>query len=202
MKDLVKLAEEYCLHYHKGQRRKGGNQEPYATHPFAVRAILVEHGYDTPEIQAMALLHDTIEDTDLEKNKHEIQQIFGNEVYGWVYDLSNNTIGKRGKKFVPLYQSLGVTYLDEKGKLTPQAYKLRILFNETTLKRGKVADNIHNTKDLISLPKKSIERKINDAESFYIPLGKLVCPIMTMKLESNILTFKESDCYKDLFLWY
>ena len=45
-KNLVVLAEDYCKHYHGGQRRKGGNQEPYDTHPFAVRAILVDFGYD------------------------------------------------------------------------------------------------------------------------------------------------------------
>ena len=60
-KDLIKLAEEYCTYFHKPEKRKGGNQEPYKTHPFSVRDILVRYGYDDSETQAMALLHDTIE---------------------------------------------------------------------------------------------------------------------------------------------
>ncbi|UGQ09713.1 HD domain-containing protein [Yinghuangia sp. ASG 101] len=47
---------------HRGQMRKSG--EAYITHPLAVATILAELGADTTTLVA-ALLHDTVEDTDL-----------------------------------------------------------------------------------------------------------------------------------------
>src|SRR3989338_3140093 len=122
--NLVVLAEDYCRHFHEQQRRRGGNQEPYASHPFAVRDILVKHGYDDPETQVIALLHDVIEDTELGQRKDEIEKRFGTIVYECVYILSNNTVGKHAIAFVPLFQQLGIQFVGPGWNLTPEAYKL------------------------------------------------------------------------------
>jgi (p)ppGpp synthase/HD superfamily hydrolase len=199
IKDIVKLAEEYCLYYHEGQKRKGGNQVSYAVHPFTVRDILVESGYDDPETQAIALLHDTVEDTKLVKTKREIESRFGPLVYNGVYVLSENTAGKFSEKLVPLFKNLGIEYLDEKGNLTSQAYKARLMFSRDTIKQVKIADMIHNTSSLSDLSLKGIEKKIHDAEEFYIPLGQAVAPIMVRKLIKNIAEYRDSEHYKQHF---
>ena len=139
-KNIINLAEEYCLHFHKGQKRKGGNKEPHATHPFAVRDILAKYGYDDPETQAIALLHDTLEDTELGQNKSELEKRFGIVVYEGIYTLSNNTLGKNLAGRLPLFKDLVIQLADKDGKLTPQAYKVRIIFSRNSVKRVKIAD--------------------------------------------------------------
>ena len=58
----VRRAYEVGALAHKGQTRKSG--EPYITHPVAVAGILAELGMDAETIIA-AILHDTLEDTQL-----------------------------------------------------------------------------------------------------------------------------------------
>ncbi|MBU2524343.1 HD domain-containing protein [Patescibacteria group bacterium] len=196
--NLVDLAEEYCKHFHKSQKRKGGNQEPYISHPFAVRDIMVKYGCGNPENQAIALLHDTIEDTVLGEHKSEIEKRFGMAVYHGVYVLSRNTPGKHAQKLDPLFRMYGVEYIDEHGLLTPKAYKLRLLFSKESIKRIKIADMIHNTTALPDLSDDGIRRKIKDAETFYIPIGKAIAPVMVKELEQNIENYKNSKHYERL----
>jgi len=195
---LVKLAERYCTQFHRGQTRKEGHL-PYSTHPFAVREILVKYGYDEPEVQIIALLHDTLEDTELIKNKQEIEKKFGSYVYDGVYRLSKNTVGKHAKELSQLFKNLCVDLSNEKDNLTSQAYELRILFSRTNIQRIKLADMIHNTSSLPALSKKGIERKITDAENFYIPLGEVIAPEMVKELIDNINKYKSSEHYKQTF---
>ncbi len=60
---------------HEGQYRKSG--EPYIVHPILVAAITAWIGNDNTMVQA-ALLHDTVEDTDV--GLEEIAQRFGDDV--------------------------------------------------------------------------------------------------------------------------
>src|SRR5690242_2505367 len=60
----VLRAYEVGAHAHRGQARKSG--EPYITHPVAVAGILAELGLDAETIIS-AILHDTLEDTELSR---------------------------------------------------------------------------------------------------------------------------------------
>ncbi|HOO08788.1 MAG TPA: HD domain-containing protein, partial [Cyclobacteriaceae bacterium] len=61
---LIKRAFTISMEAHKDMRRKSG--EPYIFHPLAVAEICVEEiGLGTTSIIA-ALLHDVVEDTDIE----------------------------------------------------------------------------------------------------------------------------------------
>ena len=59
---LVKRAYEFAERAHEGQVRRSG--DPYITHPLAVAGILADLGMDAPTLAA-ALLHDTVEDTEV-----------------------------------------------------------------------------------------------------------------------------------------
>src|ERR1700691_5670781 len=72
---LLLRAYEVADHYHSGQFRKSG--APYITHPLAVAMLLAGIGMDTTTLAA-ALLHDTVEDTDLPIG--QVKAEFGPEV--------------------------------------------------------------------------------------------------------------------------
>lgn len=79
--EYVKRAMDMAEQYHKGQMRKGANGElPYFDeHILGVYRILKdEFGIEDKDILTMALLHDTVEDT--ECTFEEIEKYFGTEI--------------------------------------------------------------------------------------------------------------------------
>jgi len=178
-KRLIQLAKEYCKHYHEGQIRKGSG-EPYYKHPFEVAEILDRYGYSDAVTQCIALLHDIVEDSEM--NVRQIGENFGYEIANGLYVLSKNTINSDTKEFLDnsMLNKNIENFSDE------ELYKMRMSFARRKVKRVKIADMIHNTKDLASLNPSGRERKLKDAREFYIPLGKKVAPLMIKKLEANI----------------
>jgi GTP pyrophosphokinase len=73
--DLLERAYQTAEQAHRGQFRKTGH--PYITHPLAVAYMLAGYGLDGTTIAA-ALLHDTVEDTDVTMD--QIRDDFGEDV--------------------------------------------------------------------------------------------------------------------------
>src|SRR5881396_3690967 len=73
---LIRHAFEMAVEAHKTMRRKSG--EPYILHPLAVAKICVEEIGLGVRSTLCALLHDTVEDTDISLD--DIQREFGVEV--------------------------------------------------------------------------------------------------------------------------
>ncbi|MEM1135687.1 MAG: HD domain-containing protein [Bacteroidota bacterium] len=183
-KKLIELAKKYCEHFHDGQFRKGSNL-PYHTHPIEVASILEKFGYADTITQCIALLHDVVEDTNIITG--EIKERFGYEIANGVFVLSKNTISNETIEWLDRSLSLNISNLSE-----AQQYKLRLSFSRRKIRRVKIADMIHNTQDLVSLSKPgSIEKKISDAEEFYIPMGRKIAPIMIKELEKNITDYNK-----------
>jgi GTP pyrophosphokinase len=72
---LIERAYTAAKNAHAGKKRKSG--EPYIQHPLSVALLLVEIGMDTDTIAA-GLLHDVIEDTDIDLET--LQQTFGTQI--------------------------------------------------------------------------------------------------------------------------
>ncbi len=72
---MIEQAYKFAQLQHEGQFRKSG--EPYVCHPLEVAKIVVEFGFDNSSVVA-ALLHDTVEDTNV--SLEEISNKFGQEV--------------------------------------------------------------------------------------------------------------------------
>lgn len=85
MKDQILKAIKVATKAHNGQLRKYTN-EPYITHPFAVAGLVSSVTVNTDMI-ASAILHDVVEDTDVELKF--IYNAFGSKISGMVEDLTD-----------------------------------------------------------------------------------------------------------------
>ncbi len=81
----VKKAIYYAKKYHGSQLRQIG--EPYYSHPLEVAYMVADYLFRT-DIIVTAILHDTIEDTELTQDK--IAVLFGELIAGQVEDLTRD----------------------------------------------------------------------------------------------------------------
>lgn len=79
----IKRAILYAIHFHKNQKRAGGLD--YVTHPLSVAFYASEYSRDE-EVIIAALLHDTLEDTTLTRDR--IQLVFGSRCLEMVERLT------------------------------------------------------------------------------------------------------------------
>lgn len=91
---LLDRAQAFCVAAHRGQRRANG--AAYHTHPFAVAALLVEHGMTDAEVLAAAYLHDVLEDTDTPRET--IVREFGPRVASLVVEMTIDAASRRSFK--------------------------------------------------------------------------------------------------------
>ena len=82
---LIRNAFEMAADAHKTMRRKSG--EPYILHPLAVARICVEEIGLGVRSTICALMHDIVEDTDI--NLDDVEREFGNEIARIVDGLTN-----------------------------------------------------------------------------------------------------------------
>lgn len=85
--DLVSVAF-FAAEKHKGQRRKNVEKTPYINHPLEVAHFLLEANVEDPVPLAVAMLHDTVEDTDTTLS--EIEGLFGHEVASAVAEVTDD----------------------------------------------------------------------------------------------------------------
>ncbi|MFT4321036.1 RelA/SpoT family protein [Bartonella bacilliformis] len=126
---LLNKAYVYAMQKHAHQRRASGDL--YFSHPVEVAAILTDMRLDEATI-AVALLHDTIEDTSA--TREEIDQLFGSEIGELVEGLTK------------------LNKLDFVSKKAVQAENLRKLLiaisDDFRVLLVKLADRLHNMRTL------------------------------------------------------
>mgnify|MGYP003679583921 CR=1 FL=1 len=97
--ESIKKAIEFAKNAHSGQVRKYTG-EPYVSHPIAVSKYLkLWHRESTDEMICAAILHDTVEDTEV--TNFDIFTAFGGEVaslVGWLTDVSCPEDGNRAAR--------------------------------------------------------------------------------------------------------
>ncbi len=150
--DLLRRAYEVAAEAHAGQVRKTG--DPYITHPLAVAHMLAGYGLDEPTLAA-ALLHDTVEDTNLTLSDLSMQ--FGDEI-GRLID--------------------GVTKLDRvrySNREQAQAATIRkmvvAMAQDVRVLIIKLFDRLHNLRTVQALREEKQRRVAQETLDVYAPLA-------------------------------
>lgn len=126
MIDLAKIldAAAFAADKHKDQTRKG-NGQPYINHPIEVANLLVRIGgvNDTDMITA-ALLHDTVEDSDVTFD--EVEKRFGARVAGFVRELTDDkSLPKAERKRLQVEHAPHMTHEAKQIKLADKISNVR-----------------------------------------------------------------------------
>jgi GTP diphosphokinase / guanosine-3',5'-bis(diphosphate) 3'-diphosphatase len=175
--DLVWRAGEMAATSHGDCRRKSG--EPYALHPIAVADILAGMQLDA-ETLAGALLHDVVEDTDVDRET--IERAFGERVARLV-----DGVTKLGR--LPWTGDDGAASREK----AQQAESLRKMFLAMVDDIGvvliKLADRLHNMRTLDALPPDKQRRIAQQTMEIYAPLANRL-GIWPFKSELEDLAFK------------
>src|SRR6476469_3743216 len=94
--NLLNKAYVYAMQKHGTQQRANG--DPYFSHPLEVAGILTDLKLDDATI-AVALLHDTIEDTDA--TRAEIDEMFGADIRVLLVKLADRLHNMRTLQHMP-----------------------------------------------------------------------------------------------------
>lgn len=152
--DLEKITQAYKVaeKAHEGQLRTSG--DPYITHPLAVAAILLDYCMDTDTICA-ALLHDTVEDTDVTLD--ELRKKFGEDVA-----LMVDGVTKIG--LVPLVSKEEQQAENIRKILMAMSKDIRVIII-------KLADRLHNMRTLAARPPDKQRKTSLETMNFYAPIA-------------------------------
>ncbi|OZB61805.1 MAG: bifunctional GTP diphosphokinase/guanosine-3',5'-bis(diphosphate) 3'-diphosphatase [Lysobacterales bacterium 14-68-21] len=151
--ERVVRAFRVGAHAHAGQARKSG--EPYITHPVAVAGILAELGLDAETIIA-AILHDTLEDTQL--GRDELAGEFGEtvaELVDGVTKLDKMKFGSRQEADAESFRKM----------LLAMARDIRVILI-------KLADRLHNMRTLGAKDTSSRRRISRETLEIYAPIAQ------------------------------
>jgi GTP pyrophosphokinase len=166
----IERAYRFAAEHHEGQKRLSG--EDFIQHPLAVAQILADLGLDTTTLEA-ALLHDTVEDTDV--SVADLESGFGPEVSRIVDGLTKlDAISFRSREHE---QAENVRKM-----IVAMAGDIRVLLI-------KLADRLHNMRTLSALPKDKQRRIATATLEIYAPLAHRL-GVQQVKWELEDLSFK------------
>ncbi|TCT31465.1 RelA/SpoT family protein [Martelella mediterranea] len=177
---LLNKAYVYAMQKHGRQKRASG--DPYISHPLEVAAILTDLHLDESTI-AVALLHDTIEDTSA--TRAEIDAFFGEEIGNLVEGLTK------------------IKRLDLVSRKAQQAENLRKLLlsvaDDVRVLLVKLADRLHNMRTLYYMRPDKRRRISEETMDIYAPLaGRMGMQDMREELEDLAFQYINSEAYQTI----
>ncbi len=177
---LIRKAFNIAVEAHKDQRRKTG--EPYIYHPIAVARICAEEiGLGTTSVVA-ALLHDTVEDTDLTLD--DVKDLFGPTVATIIDGLTKIS---------------GLQFATDSIQAENFRKVLLTLAQDVRVILVKLADRLHNMRTLESMVRDKQLKIASETLYLYAPLAhRLGLYNIKSELEDLSLKFKEPAVYEEI----
>ncbi|MFY7901183.1 MAG: RelA/SpoT family protein, partial [Chitinophagaceae bacterium] len=179
-RELVRTAFEMSVEAHKTMRRKSG--EPYILHPLAVATICVEEIGLGVRSTICALLHDTVEDTDI--TLEDIQLEFGGEIAKIVDGLTkiSNIVDTNTSQQAENFKKILLTLTDD-----PRVILI------------KLADRLHNMRTLDSMKKEKQLKISSETVWVYAPLAhRMGLYSIKTELEDLSMKYLETDAYREI----
>ncbi len=171
--ELIKKAYECCVAAHKGQLRF--SKEEFYLHPYNVAKIVITLGMDSQSVAA-ALLHDTVEDTEITLDY--IKAEFGEEVA-----LIVDGVTKLGKINYSSKEQLQAENLRK--MLIAMAKDIRVIII-------KLADRLHNMRTIDAVPDYKQREKSLETLEVFAPIAHRL-GIRQIKEELEDLSIKHLD---------
>src|SRR5919202_186402 len=179
-KELVRHAFEIAAEAHKTMRRKSG--EPYIIHPLTVAMICVEEIGMGVRSTICALLHDTVEDTDI--TLEDVQREFGNEIARIVDGLTkiSTVVDINESQQAENFRKILLTLTDD-----PRVILI------------KLADRLHNMRTLDSMKPEKQLKISSETIYIYAPLAhRMGLYGIKTELEDLAMKYLEPDSYQYL----
>jgi len=177
---LIRTAFELAAEAHKTMRRKSG--EPYILHPLAVARICVEEIGLGVRSTICALLHDTVEDTDITLD--DVQREFGSEIAKIVDGLTkiSNVIDVNASQQAENFRKILLTLTDD-----PRVILI------------KLADRLHNMRTMDSMKAEKQLKISSETVYVYAPLAHRM-GLYNIKTEMEDLSMKylEPATYREI----
>ena len=179
-KELLRTAFEMAAEAHKSMRRKSG--EPYILHPIAVAMICVEEIGLGVRSTICALLHDTVEDTDIVLE--DIKNEFGNEIAKIIDGLTKIS-----------------TVFDANSSQQAENFKkiLLTLTDDPRVILIKLADRLHNMRTLDAMKQEKQLKIASETIWVYAPLAhRMGLYNLKTELEDLSMKYMEPAIYKEI----
>src|SRR5258705_8632637 len=165
---------------HKTMRRKSG--EPYILHPLAVAKICVEEIGLGVRSTICALLHDTVEDTDI--SLEDIEREFGIEIARIVDGLTkiSNVIDVNASQQAENFKKILLTLTDD-----PRVILI------------KLSDRLHNMRTLDSMKREKQLKISSETVYIYAPLAhRMGLYNIKTEMEDLAMKYMEPETYKEI----
>ena len=179
-KEMVRTAFEMSADAHKTMRRKSG--EPYILHPIAVAMICVEEIGLGVRSTICALLHDTVEDTDI--SLEDVEREFGSEIAKIVDGLTkiSSVMDTNTSQQAENFKKILLTLTDD-----PRVILI------------KLADRLHNMRTLDYMKREKQLKIASETVWVYAPLAhRMGLYNIKTELEDLSMKYMEPEAYKDI----
>ncbi len=179
-KRQIRLAFDMAIDAHKDMRRKSG--EPYIYHPIEVAQIVAEEiGLGTTSV-ICALLHDTVEDSEI--TLEDIEREFGKTISRIIDGLTkiSGLYFKNSSQQAENFRKMLLTLADD----------VRVILI-------KLADRLHNMRTLDSMPRDKQLKISSETMFLFAPLAhRLGLYSIKSELEDLAMKFTEPETYKSI----